>query len=135
MVKINELLAAAEATSADSPYFAIEFFPPRTPEGLEKLYERCPRFKAQGVVHMRIGCGVIRVWLARVAGCGCCIVCGASFHFPLLVAADPLYADVTWGAGGSTSDLTLDICVKMKEEFGLEPNMHITWYVCCWICR
>jgi methylenetetrahydrofolate reductase (NADPH) len=40
--------------------------------------------------------------------------------------ADPLYADITWGAGGSTSDLTLEIAVKMKEA-GLEPNMHLTW--------
>ena len=40
--------------------------------------------------------------------------------------ADPLYADVTWGAGGTTSDLTLELCVRMKAEFGMEPNMHLT---------
>ena len=39
---------------------------------------------------------------------------------------DPLYCDVTWGAGGSTSDLTLDICKKMQSEFGIETNMHLT---------
>lgn len=40
--------------------------------------------------------------------------------------ADPLYADVTWGAGGGTSDLTLELCVKMRNEYGMEPNMHLT---------
>ena len=38
-----------------------------------------------------------------------------------------MYMDVTWGAGGSTSDLTMDMCVKIKKEFGVEPNMHLTW--------
>lgn len=38
-----------------------------------------------------------------------------------------MYADVTWGAGGSTSDLTLELCIKLKEEYGMEPNMHLTW--------
>ncbi len=47
----------------------------------------------------------------------------------LLVHAEPMYMDVTWGAGGSTSDLTMDMCVKFKKEFGVEPNMHLTWYV------
>ena len=37
----------------------------------------------------------------------------------------PLYIDVTWGAGGSTSDLTLELCCELKKK-GLEPNMHLT---------
>jgi len=37
-----------------------------------------------------------------------------------------VYADVTWGAGGVTNDLTLDLCIKMKTEYGMEPNMHLT---------
>ena len=41
-------------------------------------------------------------------------------------AQRPLYVDVTWGAGGSTSDLTMDICLKLRREFGLVPNMHLT---------
>jgi methylenetetrahydrofolate reductase (NADPH) len=38
----------------------------------------------------------------------------------------PLFADVTWGAGGSTSDLTLDLCKRAKTEHGLVPNLHLT---------
>ena len=37
-----------------------------------------------------------------------------------------MYADVTWGAGGTTSDLTLKLCTTMKQESGMEPNMHLT---------
>ena len=40
-------------------------------------------------------------------------------------AAKPLFCDMTWGAGGSTSKLTLDLTFKLKKV-GLEPNMHLT---------
>jgi methylenetetrahydrofolate reductase (NADPH) len=40
----------------------------------------------------------------------------------------PLYMDVTWGAGGTTSDLTLELCVETKKRYGVETNMHLTWY-------
>lgn len=38
----------------------------------------------------------------------------------------PLFVDFTWGAGGSTADLTLDLTVRTKKEHGLVPNMHLT---------
>jgi methylenetetrahydrofolate reductase (NADPH) len=38
----------------------------------------------------------------------------------------PLFADVTWGAGGSTSELTLELCKRAKTEHGLNPNLHLT---------
>lgn len=37
----------------------------------------------------------------------------------------PLFADVTWGAGGSTSDLTLELCQGIKSR-GVTPNLHLT---------
>jgi methylenetetrahydrofolate reductase (NADPH) len=37
----------------------------------------------------------------------------------------PLFCDMTWGAGGSTSDLTMELTLKIKS-LGLEPNMHLT---------
>lgn len=42
-------------------------------------------------------------------------------------ATDPLYVDFTWGAGGTTSDLTLQLVVESHKRFGLETNMHLTW--------
>jgi hypothetical protein len=210
---VSKLIAEAEA--AGKPYYAIEFFPPRTPEGLANLYARCSRFKAQGecgcpphgmplrtlprgAVAARLPGRVCKYVVAR-GGAGRCRAATGGFvlaprrHPPTLpgsclthrqhraaacgrrgrrapftcalcrqpvgeekgggggrsetclawaaapvpphvrhpctrrVCADPLYADVTWGAGGSTSDLTLDMCVRMKEEYGLVPNMHLTW--------
>ncbi|EDQ89425.1 uncharacterized protein MONBRDRAFT_32490 [Monosiga brevicollis MX1] len=38
----------------------------------------------------------------------------------------PLFMDMTWGAGGSTSDLTLDLCTRMVKECGANANMHLT---------
>ena len=38
---------------------------------------------------------------------------------------NPLFADITWGAGGSTSELTVDIALEMQKK-GLVPNMHLT---------
>lgn len=39
---------------------------------------------------------------------------------------EPLYGDVTWGAGGTTSDLTLDLCKTLTHDVGMVANMHLT---------
>ena len=39
---------------------------------------------------------------------------------------EPAWVDVTWGAGGSTSTLTLDICKTSQNMCGLETMMHLT---------
>lgn len=39
---------------------------------------------------------------------------------------NPLFIDFTWGAGGSTSDLTLQLTLDAKKKFGIIPNMHLT---------
>lgn len=39
---------------------------------------------------------------------------------------NPLWIDVTWGAGGSTSELTLEICTNSQRLVGLETMMHMT---------
>jgi len=41
-------------------------------------------------------------------------------------ALGPLFADFTWGAGGSTSGLTLQMASAAKNEIGLPANMHLT---------
>ncbi|KAL2912972.1 methylenetetrahydrofolate reductase (NAD(P)H) met13 [Polyrhizophydium stewartii] len=38
----------------------------------------------------------------------------------------PEFIDVTWGAGGTTSDLTLEICTTAQSVYGLETCMHLT---------
>jgi methylenetetrahydrofolate reductase (NADPH) len=38
----------------------------------------------------------------------------------------PAWVDVTWGAGGSTSELTLEICHTAQTLVGLETMMHLT---------
>lgn len=38
---------------------------------------------------------------------------------------NPLFSDVTWGAGGSTADLTLEIAQRLRET-GHIANMHMT---------
>lgn len=40
-------------------------------------------------------------------------------------AISPLFSDVTWGAGGSTAELTLDIAKHLRET-GHVSNMHMT---------
>lgn len=43
-----------------------------------------------------------------------------------MVALGPEFCDITWGAGGSTADLTLDIAARMQNEVGVETMMHLT---------
>ena len=67
------------------PNFSIEFFPPKTPEGAEKL--RATRTK--------------------------------------LAALNPTYFSVTFGAGGTTQQGTLDTVLEMRAE-GLDAAPHLS---------
>ncbi|XP_030455972.1 methylenetetrahydrofolate reductase (NADH) 2-like [Syzygium oleosum] len=66
--------------------FSFEFFPPKTEDGVDNLFERMDRM----VVH------------------------------------NPAFCDITWGAGGSTADLTLDIANRMQNMICVETMMHLT---------
>ena len=43
-----------------------------------------------------------------------------------LQAYDPAYVSVTYGAGGSTRRLTVDLVTRIKREVGLEARAHLT---------
>lgn len=38
----------------------------------------------------------------------------------------PIFIDITWGAGGSTTHLTTDFVKTAHKQFGLETCMHLT---------
>eukprot|EP00996_Jenningsia_fusiforme_P001468 NODE_2349_length_1223_cov_40.385009_g2143_i0.p1 GENE.NODE_2349_length_1223_cov_40.385009_g2143_i0~~NODE_2349_length_1223_cov_40.385009_g2143_i0.p1 ORF type:complete len:307 (-),score=67.80 NODE_2349_length_1223_cov_40.385009_g2143_i0:131-1051(-) len=52
----------------------------------------------------------------------------ASLHSTIseMAKAKPLFMDVTWGAGGGTSELTLDLCTHIQTKVRQEANMHLT---------
>ncbi|KAF3975832.1 hypothetical protein ACB098_04G000600 [Castanea mollissima] len=66
--------------------FSFEFFPPKTEDAVDNLFERMER----------------------------------------MVAHNPAFCDITWGAGGSTADLTLDIANRMQNMICVESMMHLT---------
>lgn len=68
------------------PTFSFEFFPAKTPEGAEALFETIGE----------------------------------------LVPYGPHFVSVTYGAGGSTRELTHDLVVKIKQTTALEPVPHLT---------
>jgi len=43
-----------------------------------------------------------------------------------MVSTGPNFCDITWGAGGSTADATMDIATYMQKEAGMETMMHLT---------
>ncbi len=48
----------------------------------------------------------------------------------------PTFCDITWGAGGTTADLTLDIAAKMQNMVRLPPVLLLrkakfSWLLCC----
>eukprot|EP00178_Gracilaria_changii_P002636 TRINITY_DN1393_c0_g1_i1.p1 TRINITY_DN1393_c0_g1~~TRINITY_DN1393_c0_g1_i1.p1 ORF type:complete len:614 (-),score=79.06 TRINITY_DN1393_c0_g1_i1:5559-7400(-) len=43
-----------------------------------------------------------------------------------MMAVEPLFCDVTWGAGGSTSDLTLELSGNIQKYLGVDVMMHLT---------
>lgn len=76
----------AEVLRQPGPHFSFEFFPPKTPEGAEQLFE------------------TIRD----------------------LVALRPSFVSVTYGAGGSTRELTRDLVIRLQRETQLTVVAHIT---------
>ncbi|KAG7666898.1 hypothetical protein Ndes2526B_g09640 [Nannochloris sp. 'desiccata'] len=43
-----------------------------------------------------------------------------------MAALGPTFCDITWGAGGSTADLTLTIATDMQNKARVETMMHLT---------
>ena len=39
---------------------------------------------------------------------------------------NPLWVDMTWGAGGSSANTTMDLCGYIARYMGLDVLMHIT---------
>jgi methylenetetrahydrofolate reductase (NADPH) len=76
----------ADVLQANKPALSFEFFPPKTPEGSEALFQTIAELK------------------------------------PL----EPAYVSVTYGAGGSTRELTHDLVVRLSRELGLTIVSHLT---------
>lgn len=83
-MKVVDKMNAAQ--KAGESFFSFEFFPPRTEEGVENLFDRMDR----------------------------------------MATHDPTFCDITWGAGGTTADLTLEIAGKMQNMVCVETMMHLT---------
>lgn len=75
-----------ERLDAHLPTFSFEFFPPKTEEGLQKLYAT--------IEH--------------------------------LAELSPAYVSVTYGAGGSTRDRTVELAAHIRHAIGLETVAHLT---------
>ena len=44
----------------------------------------------------------------------------------VLKSADPTFISVTYGAGGSKKDMTIEIASRIKNEYDIEPLAHLT---------
>jgi methylenetetrahydrofolate reductase (NADPH) len=76
----------ADILSAQAPTLSFEFFPPKTPEASEALYQAIGELEAYR----------------------------------------PSFVSVTYGAGGSTRELTHDLVVRLKTTTSLDPIPHLT---------
>jgi methylenetetrahydrofolate reductase (NADPH) len=79
-MRIDEILAG------EGPVFSFEFFPPRTSEGEQNLYQALSELRT----------------------------------------LEPAFVSVTYGAGGSTREKTIEIVKRIKDEWGLEAMAHFT---------
>jgi methylenetetrahydrofolate reductase (NADPH) len=80
MMRIRDHLASGR------PSCSFEFFPPKTPAGVEALFHTVADLQ------------------------------------PLA----PSFVSVTYGAGGSTRDLTIDLVTRIKRDSGIEAMAHLT---------
>ena len=87
-MKIIDLFSTKE--DENQVTFSLEFFPPKTPDGITNLKNRVVKFNQ----------------------------------------FNPMFIDLTWGAGGSTSELTLDLAKYWThlttDNNKLNVNMHLT---------
>ncbi len=67
------------------PELSIELFPPKTPEGVEALFQTVEQLKR----------------------------------------LNPVYFSMTFGAGGSTRNLTVELCDRLKNKAGVETMCHL----------
>ncbi|KAF2774415.1 methylenetetrahydrofolate reduct [Teratosphaeria nubilosa] len=81
---ITKKLAAAHAEGR--PTYSFEYFPPKTAQGVQNLYDRMDRMHGIG----------------------------------------PAFVDITWGAGGRMSNLTVEMVKVAQSAYGLETCMHLT---------
>ena len=81
---ISKKLAVAH--ESHKPTYSFEFFPPKTAQGVQNLYDRMDRMHDFG----------------------------------------PAFIDITWGAGGRHSTLTLEMVKAAQSQYGLETCMHLT---------
>ena len=79
MTRIADLLSEGRC-------FSFEFFPPKTDEGMENLWNALSELRHD----------------------------------------EPTYVSVTYGAGGTTRDRTIDITKRIKSELGIEAMAHFT---------
>ncbi|KAF2836057.1 methylenetetrahydrofolate reductase 2 [Patellaria atrata CBS 101060] len=75
-----------EGVKNGKPTFSFEFFPPKTAQGVQNLYDRMDRMHDYG----------------------------------------PSFIDITWGAGGRMSHLTVEMVKNAQSVHGLETCMHLT---------
>ncbi|KAI0042689.1 methylenetetrahydrofolate reduct [Auriscalpium vulgare] len=77
---------ADQLSTAHTPFYTFEFFPPRTDQGFSNLLARISR----------------------------------------LAELKPLAISVTWGAGGSTKERTLELAALTQKEYEIDTIMHLT---------
>lgn len=76
----------SDILKSGTPTFSFEFFPPKTPQALDQLFEAIRQLE------------------------------------PL----SPAFVSVTYGAGGSTREMTHDLVVRIKTATTLDPIPHLT---------
>jgi len=75
-----------ELYHSDTPDISIELFPPKTPEGIETLFNET---------------------------------------VPRLIRLKPAFFSMTYGAAGSTSHLTVELCDRLKNQCRVETMCHL----------
>ena len=111
--KIIDLLKAKKEGS--KPFASIEFFPPRTEVGVK-------------VCNFGSFLSQLMFVLLLEKSCLTLSECLQNLHARMnrmKEAINPLFTDMTWGAGGSTAELTLQLATYAHEH-GHVANMHLT---------
>ena len=98
-MKLSDKVAAHSPTQ---PFYTFEFFPPRTDQ---------------------VGCCVSLYLLLLKSRQG---FDNLISRISRLSTLHPIAISVTWGAGGSTRDRSLDLAGFTQSEYGIDTILHLT---------
>ncbi|RUS32114.1 hypothetical protein BC938DRAFT_476248 [Jimgerdemannia flammicorona] len=101
-------------------FWSFEYFPPKTQQFREHSFEKLVRRRCGGAIAISV------VALKKIGSGPSPGVQNLYDRIERMYRLGPEFVDITWNAGGVTSQLSVEIVATAQSVYGLETMMHLT---------